>query len=213
MDGIEIAPPERQVINVAPTVWLDDHHPIFRRGMAASLATAGFEVLGQSSDLDPHPASILDLMVASLSYSKLPLLRDLTDVKIVGIATSEDSGLICDAIECGVQAIMVRQDVTPASLVTTLRSVDGGAAVYPRSVVPSMLEAAANGLRHSATGLGDREVDVLRLLADGENTKDIADSLCYSERTVKNVVHDLLMKMNCKNRAHAVATATRQGLI
>jgi DNA-binding CsgD family transcriptional regulator len=37
--------------------------------------------------------------------------------------------------------------------------------------------------------------------------------LCFSERTVKNIVHDVLMKLNCRNRAHAVAMATRQGVI
>ena len=58
-----------------------------------------------------------------------------------------------------------------------------------------------------------RERDVLRLLADGHDTREIATDLCYSERTVKNVVHDVLMKLNCRTRAHAVALATREGVI
>ena len=45
------------------------------------------------------------------------------------------------------------------------------------------------------------------------DTSDIAVQLCYSERTVKNVVHDILMKLNCRTRAHAVALATRSGVI
>jgi DNA-binding CsgD family transcriptional regulator len=45
------------------------------------------------------------------------------------------------------------------------------------------------------------------------STREIAGALAYSERTVKNVVHDLMMKLNCRNRAHAVALATRQGVI
>ena len=51
------------------------------------------------------------------------------------------------------------------------------------------------------------------MLADGESTRGIAQRLSYSERTVKNIVHDLLAKLNCKTRAHAVALAARQGVI
>jgi DNA-binding CsgD family transcriptional regulator len=54
---------------------------------------------------------------------------------------------------------------------------------------------------------------VLARLSQGDDTQCIAIDLCYSERTVKNIVHDVLMKLNCRNRAHAVATATRQGII
>jgi DNA-binding CsgD family transcriptional regulator len=51
------------------------------------------------------------------------------------------------------------------------------------------------------------------MLADGEGTREIAVRLNYSERTVKNIVHDLLIKLNCKTRAHAVALAARRGVI
>ena len=51
------------------------------------------------------------------------------------------------------------------------------------------------------------------MLADGESTRGIAERLSYSERTVKNIVRDLLVKLNCKTRAHAVALAVRQGVI
>jgi DNA-binding NarL/FixJ family response regulator len=61
--------------------------------------------------------------------------------------------------------------------------------------------------------LSDRELAVLRLLAEGSDTVEIGETLGYSERTVKNIVHDVLMKTNCRNRTHAVALATREGLI
>lgn len=62
-------------------------------------------------------------------------------------------------------------------------------------------------------GLTDREREVLRWLAEGSDTLEIAHGMCFSERTVKNVVHDILMKLNCRTRAHAVAMATRSGVI
>jgi DNA-binding NarL/FixJ family response regulator len=53
----------------------------------------------------------------------------------------------------------------------------------------------------------------LRLLAEGSDTRGVAEDLCISERTVKNVVHDVLTKLNCRTRAQAVALATREGVI
>jgi DNA-binding NarL/FixJ family response regulator len=63
------------------------------------------------------------------------------------------------------------------------------------------------------TGLTEREVSVLRLVADGMDTSQIATRLCYSQRTVKNVLHDVTSRLHLRNRSHAVAYALRHGLI
>jgi DNA-binding NarL/FixJ family response regulator len=63
------------------------------------------------------------------------------------------------------------------------------------------------------TGLSEREVDVLRLVADGLDTSEIARHLSYSERTIKNVIHDITTRLQLRNRAQAVAYAMREGLI
>jgi DNA-binding NarL/FixJ family response regulator len=62
-------------------------------------------------------------------------------------------------------------------------------------------------------GLTQRELRVLQLLADGLSTSEIARELAYSERTIKNAIHDLTSRLNLRNRSHAVAFALRQGLI
>ena len=62
-------------------------------------------------------------------------------------------------------------------------------------------------------GLSEREIEVLRLVADGLDTREIAARLCYSERTVKNVLHEVITRLQLRNRAHAVAYAVREGLI
>jgi DNA-binding NarL/FixJ family response regulator len=54
---------------------------------------------------------------------------------------------------------------------------------------------------------------VLRLIADGHDTNEIARPLCYSQRTVKNVLHDVTSRLKLRNRFHAVAYAVREGLI
>lgn len=62
-------------------------------------------------------------------------------------------------------------------------------------------------------GLADREVEVLRFLADGLSTKQIAAKLSYSERTVKSIVHSVVTRLNLRNRTHAVVYALRTGVI
>jgi DNA-binding NarL/FixJ family response regulator len=61
--------------------------------------------------------------------------------------------------------------------------------------------------------LTGREIAVLRLVADGLDTGEIAQTLSYSERTIKNVLHDITTRLHLRNRAHAVAYALREGLI
>jgi DNA-binding CsgD family transcriptional regulator len=61
--------------------------------------------------------------------------------------------------------------------------------------------------------LTEREHRVLRLIADGKDTDEIAAELHYAERTVKNIAHDVLLKLGARNRAHAVAIALEQGVL
>ena len=61
--------------------------------------------------------------------------------------------------------------------------------------------------------LTPREIDVLRLMADGLDTNEIAGELCYSERTVKNVIYGVTHRLKLRNRSHAVAYALRTGMI
>ena len=64
-----------------------------------------------------------------------------------------------------------------------------------------------------AAQLTDREQQVLSLIAAGHPTREVAQELCYSERTVKNVLHDVVTKLNARSRSQAVAFAVREGLI
>jgi len=54
---------------------------------------------------------------------------------------------------------------------------------------------------------------VLKLLADGLGTNEIASALAYSERTIKNVIHDVTSRLNLRNRSHAVAYAVKAGIV
>ncbi len=63
------------------------------------------------------------------------------------------------------------------------------------------------------TTLAERERCVLQLFADGLTTREVARQMCYSERTIKNVLQDLTIRLNVRNRTHAVAYAVRNGWI
>ena len=86
-------------------------------------------------------------------------------------------------------------------------------------MAPELLDTLCRGVvergssRPLAPALNERERRVLRLVADGHQTREVAAELCYSERTIKNVIHDVVIKMNVRTRSQAVAQAVRQGMI
>jgi DNA-binding CsgD family transcriptional regulator len=63
------------------------------------------------------------------------------------------------------------------------------------------------------SGLSERETDVIRLVAEGLDTREIAAKLCYSERTIKNALHGLMVRLQLRNRAHPVTFAAREGYL
>ena len=123
-------------------------------------------------------------------------------------------------VECRVVAILPKGTVTGAQLVDSVVAAAHGNGVMPRDVLGDLLRRVQtlqrevllpNGLNPS--GLQPREVDVLRLIADGWGTDEIAQELRFSERTVKNVIYNLTARLHLRNRAHAVAYALRAGVI
>jgi DNA-binding NarL/FixJ family response regulator len=196
-------------------IWIDDHNPIFRLGLGACLAPP-FLLAGESSHFSPQPdLTRTDILVFELDQAGLPnalrLARD-TGLLLVAIAESADDELLVEAIEAGVTGAMLRGDANPNTFLHTLRSAAAGNGSLPTAVLGRLLSRPRTGVR-GVGDLTDRELGVLRLLSAGESTRQIAEDLCYSEKTVKNIVHDVLVRMNCRNRAQAVALATRRGLI
>ena len=124
------------------------------------------------------------------------------------------------AVTHGVVSVIPRQQADFERIVHEIRGVHEGRADLPdmavgwlinqiRAVRKNVLDP--NGL--TAAGLEAREVEVLRLLADGLGTAQIAEQLNYSERTVKNIIHGVLTRLKLRNRVQAVAFALRTGAI
>jgi DNA-binding NarL/FixJ family response regulator len=136
---------------------------------------------------------------------------DVRLVRSVGDATTEQAW---DSYGGEVTAVVILRDVTPSRVVSTVRAATSGGGSISREHLGELLTMGdATRTDPSEPQLTEREYDVLRMLADGETTRGIAERLSYSERTVKNIVRDLLVKLDCKTRAHAVALAVRHGVI
>ena len=124
------------------------------------------------------------------------------------------------AVSLGVVSVLPRQGTDHEAILRAILAVRDGRVQLPDKalgwLVGQIRAIQRNVLTpHGLTpaGLESREVDVLRLLADGLDTVEIAGRLSYSERTVKNIIHGVLSRLNLRNRSHAVAYALRNGLL
>jgi len=158
-----------------------------------------------------RPVLIVQVDVAETGDGAGASRCDVRMVPSVGQLSVEDAWASAGE---GVSAVVILRNATPSSVFSCVRAAvgddDGSSPALAEQILAPGREQRPDAAGHTLT---DREFDVLRMLADGESTRGIAERLNYSERTVKNIVHDLLAKMGCRTRAHAVALATRQGVI
>lgn len=198
------------------SVWIDDRHPIFRRGLRTCLRADGVNVAGESAGFDPLPPGRVDVVIFEadgVGLQRALQLRLESGFRLVAVVASPDDRVLYDAVDAGVSALHLRQDMGPESLLASVRAAVNDNATLPHDLLPRLLKRAARTGHAAPSKLHPRELAVLQHLAEGDDTRHIAGELSYSERTVKNIVHDVLMKLNCRNRAHAVAMATRRGII
>jgi DNA-binding NarL/FixJ family response regulator len=140
--------------------------------------------------------------------------------RVLLVASRLDENGILEASEAGTLGMMRRCDATSERLAMVVAHVADGRASVPTDLVGSLLAAVRRLQRGAAVhqlgatpSLSDREREVLRLLAEGRDTFEIASTLCYSERTVKGVIHGITTRLQLRNRSHAVAYALRNALI
>ena len=139
---------------------------------------------------------------------------------IVAVCGTIDDDALMRAVELGVSGLLRRPEATPERLSSTVVAAARGDGQMAPDLLGRLLDQmsrlqqpvlAPKGI--SPNGFTFREIEVLRLLADGYDTAAIAETLAYSERTIKNVIHDVTSRLHLRNRSHAVAFAMRTGVI
>ncbi|MFB6713995.1 MULTISPECIES: response regulator transcription factor [unclassified Streptomyces] len=204
------------------TVALQAQDPISQAGVASQLRARPEVSVTEWVEGDASP-QIVVVVVDTVDEEVLTMLRHIqrtSTSRAVLVTTDIDEQKLVSAAECGVAGVVRRSESTPEHLVQVIRTVARGEGHLPSDLLGRLLEEVGRlqgqvlgprGLHF--TGLAAREVDVLRLVAEGYDTADIATKLAYSERTIKNVLHSVMTRLQLRNRSHAVAYAMRQGLI
>ncbi|QNE21543.1 response regulator transcription factor [Kribbella qitaiheensis] len=208
-------------MSVPILTYVHGSDPISRAGVISQLRARPEIRLVSEMEVDEAAVALVvtDVLDEETARAMRALRRGETP-RLLLVATVLDEAALVVAAEIGVGGLLRRIDATPEALVRTITRVATGDGEIPSDLLGRLMEQlgrlqrqvlAPRGL--TFTGLSPREVDVLRLVADGLDTGEIADSLNYSERTVKNVLHELTTRLQLRNRSHAVAYAVREGLI
>jgi DNA-binding NarL/FixJ family response regulator len=195
--------------------------PISQAGIASQLRAHPEVVLAENGDA---AAAAVAIVVADAVDE--PTIQTLRAVqrggcrRVLLVATRLDDGALLSAVEAGACGLLRRSEAVPGRLVEAVRTAAAGDGTVPPDLLGRLLDQVGRLQRQvlaprglTFAGLTDREAKVLRLVADGFDTAEIATSLAYSERTVKNVIHDVTARLQLRNRSHAVAYALRAGLI
>jgi DNA-binding NarL/FixJ family response regulator len=202
-------------------VFLYASDPVSQLGIAGLLRSRPEIMVVDEGDVDG--AEVAVLVVESITEESTRVLRAIQRngcPKVLLIVNHLDEAGMLAAIEAGACGFLRRSDARPDTLAKSVVAASAGDGTVPPDLLGRLLSQVSliqqqvlspRGL--SFSGLSDREVEVLRLLADGYDTAEVARRVCYSERTVKNVLQDMTRRHNLRNRTHAVAYALRQGLI
>jgi DNA-binding NarL/FixJ family response regulator len=202
-------------------VFVYARDPISQAGIAAALrGSPQLDVLSET-ELDQA-----DVAVVSADEVDEETLRVIKAIQRIGgprvvlvVARPDDGGLIA-AVEAGACGLLRRSEAMPDVLTRAVVAAAHGDGMVPPDFLGRLLSQMGRLQRHvlgprglTFAGLSERELRVLRLVADGLDTSEMAEQLSYSERTIKNIIHDITTRFHLRNRSHAVAFAVRQGLI
>ena len=206
-----------------------DRHTIYRRGLVSCLAAdETVEEVAEAGtvaeawrhpSLPPSDVLVVDPDLAG-GLEFVRQVRESTGTSVVVCTSAREEGAVLAAVQAGAMGYLRKETLDPTGLAAAVRAAASGNGV----IAPELLGDLMRGLARVSKDvleprgltlalLDDREQHVLRLLAQGLPTREVAARLAYSERTIKNVIHDVVTKLNARTRSQAVAHAVREGLI
>jgi NarL family two-component system response regulator LiaR len=220
-----VFPPEQTTQPGTIRVLVADDHAIVRKGICALLATEpGIEVVGEASDghdaiaeaqrLQPD-VILMDLVMPGLDG--MEAMRFLTScqptTRILVLTSFHDDDKVFPAIKAGAQGYLLK-DSGPEELVRAIEQVARGESALQPSIARKLLRKLSKppSQKPDADALTDREIEVLRLVAQGQSNREISGQLAISEATVRTHVSNILSKLNLCSRTQAALYALREGL-
>ena len=206
-------------------VLIVDDHAIVRKGIRALLSEAdGLEVVGEADNgqeavlraQETHPDVILmDLLMPGMDG--IEATRQITShqpkARILVLTSFAADNKVFPAIKAGAAGYLLK-DSSPEELVRAIRQVHRGEPSLHPTIARKLLQEIARPaeLQPAPEALTDREMTVLRLIAQGLSNQDIADQIAVSEPTVRAHVSRILGKLHLASRTQAALYAVREGL-
>lgn len=208
----------------AVRIALCDDQALVLRGLSSLLADLGVEIALECTDAERLLAALpqrpVDLIVSDIrmpGLGGLGLLRELRArgdaTPVILLTTFDDPDLMIQAVDAGAQGFLLK-DASPEDLKAAIvRVAAGETLLQPVSLGPVRAAWTGSAVADAGVRLTERERSILRLVAGGYSNKEIARSLHLSEGTVKNYMSEVLVKLDCRDRTHAVLKAITQRLL
>lgn len=199
-------------------IALCDDQALVLRGLSRLLSDLGFEIALESADaaqllgaLAQRPVDVVVSDIRMPGLGGFALIRELRArgdaTPVILLTTFDDHRLMLEAVEAGAQGFLLK-DAAPEELEAAIRRVAAGETLLqPVSLGPVRAAWTAAEPVDAGVRLTDRERSILRLVAGGYSNKEIGRSLHLSEGTIKNYISELLIKLDCRDRTHAVLKA------
>ena len=206
-------------------VLVADDHSLFRDGITSLLEAAGFDVVGQVGDgraaveatLRLHPDVVL-MDISMPGTNGLEALRrikrEMPEVQVVMLTVSDEDASLFEAITAGASGYLLK-NLNSAAFLEMVAGLQRGEAAMTRQTTARLMKGvAAPSIQETprVRGLTDREIELLRLVAEGMSNKAIAQKLSVSQNTVKYHMHNIIQQLGVQNRTEAATHAIRAGL-
>ena len=213
----------------SPRVLLVDDHDLFRTGLRNLLEEEGVDVVGEAAagddalryvrELQPDVV-VMDLNMPGMTgveaTKKIIAYAPLT--RVVVLTISDQDGDVMEAIFAGACGYLLK-DASVEDVMRGIQSAAVGESLISPTIAGKVLEriraATASPEAEEAirAELSDREIEVLKLIANGKDNAQIAADLHISPKTVKNHISNILMKLQIENRIQAAVYAVRSGIV